>query len=353
MPTDPNLLERLLLFRLNRGPAPVLDLFGAGSFEALTMALDLGLFEALADGPATPAALAARFEGDERGLRTLLAFLAAQGYVAETDGRYRNTAMTTKWLTTASDTNVAPWLSFWNELVFPFWEQHLERAVLDGAPPVTIYEWFDEEPTRWETAQAGFRAAATLLVDEVTESVDVPTGASRLLDVGGGHGLYAVELCRAHPDLTATVFDNADALEAARREIRAAGVEERVDTTPGDYWTDDLGTGYDVALVFNVVHAHDDAANRRLLRRVAGALKPGGTVAVLDQFAGSARTPVGRTGLGFIGLTYLATLGAETHPHEAVAEWLRAAGFEDVRRTPIRRAGPGNTLVQATKAADP
>jgi SAM-dependent methyltransferase len=188
------------------------------------------------------------------------------------------------------------------------------------------------------------------VVEDVTGRVDVPDGASTLLDVGGGHGLYAIELCRAHPGLTATVFDNPDALEAARREIGAAGVEDRVATSPGDYWTDDLGSGYDVALVFNVIHAHDDAENRRLLDRVGKALRPGSRIAILDRLEGSARMPVGRSFLGFEGLTYLSTLGAETHPYEDVAGWLRSTGFESVTRSTIRLGGPGSTLVQATRA---
>lgn len=348
MPTNPNVLERLLLFRLNRGPAPLLDLFGAASFEALTLSLDMGLVDALDREELALDEIATRFDADENGIRILLDFLAAQGYVAERAGRYRNTGMTTKWLTSGSKTNLAPWLSFWNELVLPFWERHLERAVLDGKPPKTIYEWFDEEPTRWQTAQDGFRAAAAVVVDDITERVEVPNGPSKLLDVGGGHGLFAIELCREHPDLEATVFDNPDALEAARREIRAAGMENRVTTAAGDYWTDDLGSGYDIALVFNVIHAHDDAENRRLLERVGETLRPGGRIVILDQLEGSARLPVGKSFLGFEGLTYLSTLGAKTHPYEDVAEWLRSTEFENVTRSTIRLGGPGSTLVQAT-----
>lgn len=349
MPINPNFLERLLLHRLNRGPAPILDLFGAGSFEAVCLALDVGIFETLADGALPLGDLAARLDADEDGLRALLGFLDAQGYVTEAGARYQNTEMTETWLLHSSETNMAPWLTFWNDLVFPFWDDNLETAIREGEPPRTIYEWFDEEPTRWETAQRGFRAAATIILDEVGEAVDVPDSATRLLDVGGGHGLYAIDLCRRHPDLGATVFDVPPALEAVEDEVAAADVGERVTLVGGDYWTDELGSDHDVALVFNVIHAHDAAGNQELFERLAGALAPGGRIAVLDQLAGSARMPVGKSGLGFVGLTYLTTLGAETHLFEEVETWLRAAGFENVTRTAISSGGPGNTLVQATK----
>ena len=349
MPVRPNVIDRVLLFNLNKGPAPILDLFGAASFEAVTIALEMGVFEVLVDQELSIPEVAFSLDTTEDGIHTLLTFLEAQGYVTEDDGRYRNTRMTKTWLTTASETNMAPWLTFWNELVFPFWDEHLEIAIREGDPPQTIYEWFDEDPERWTVAQRGFRSVASIIVDEVTTKVNVPDGATRVLDVGGGHGLYAIELCREHPGLSATIFDNPAALEAARTGIVKAGVDDRVEVSGGDYWIDDLGTGYDVAFVFNIIHAHDDEENKRLFERIGAALEPGGRIAILDQVAGSARTPVGKTGIGFVGLTYLATLGAEIHPYEDVVEWLRSAGFENVSQSAIRRAGPGNTLVQATK----
>lgn len=352
MPVVPNVLERLLLFRFNKGPAPILDLIGAAGVEALMVALDLGVFEALEEAPLPARDLADRLDADETGIRTLLGFLEAEGYVAETGGRYRNTRMTTTWLTADSTTNLAPWFRFWNDLVFPFWTDHLERAVREGEPPQTIYEWFDEDPSRWETAQRGFRAVASLIVDEVVSAVDVPVGASRVIDIGGGHGLYAIELCRASPELSATVFDVPAALDSARQEIGAAGLGDRLDVTGGDYLADDLGSGYDIALVCNVIHAHDGGEVRRLLERVAAALDPGGRIVIVDQLEGTARMPVGKAALGFVGLTYLTTLGATTHTAESVADWLRVTGFEGVTQTAIRQAGPGNTLVQATKSGD-
>lgn len=80
-----------------------------------------------------------RLSANENGVQMLLNFLDAQGNVATDSDRYRNTRMTTKWLTTASETNMAPWLTFRNELVFPSGDDYLETAVREGNPPQTIY----------------------------------------------------------------------------------------------------------------------------------------------------------------------------------------------------------------------
>lgn len=349
MPVTPNFLERLVLLRLNRGPAPMLDLFGAAGFESVALALELDIFETLsrAGRGLTAATLAERVDAHPDGVAILCDFLVAEGYLSSDGDQYRLTGMTETWLLADAATNMGPWFRFWNELVFPFWERELETAVRTGEPSQSIYEWFDEAPGRWEIAQSGFRATASLLLDDVADAVTIPDGPTRLLDVGGGHGLYAMELCRRHPDLSATLFDVPGAIAAIRDDIPGE-VADRFDTRAGDYRTDDLGRGYDVALLFNVIHAHDPDENVALFERVADALAPGGRIAVLDQWAGSGRSPVGRAALRFAALTYLATLGADTYPLDAVEDWLEQAGFSDIRR---RSVGPlsGLAIVEGAK----
>ncbi|MGB9956291.1 methyltransferase [Haloferax prahovense] len=349
MPVRPNFLERLVLHRLNRGPAPLLDLFGAAGFESLALALDIGVLEALADAdePLSASALAARVNAHPDGLAMLCDFLVTEGYLSTADDGYGLTAMTESWLLARSETNMGPWFTFWDELVFPFWERELETAVREGEPSQTIYEWFDEEPARWETAQDGFRATASLLVDDVVEAMTVPPGATRLVDIGGGHGLYAFELCRRHPNLSAIVFDVPGAVETLRNDV-PPDVVDSIDTRAGDYRTDDLGDEYDVALLFNVIHAHDPAENRALFERVADALAPGGRLVVLDQWEGSGRTPVSRAGLRFVALTYLTTLGATVYSTDEVRSWLRAAGFSGVEQRGVGPL-PGVAILEATK----
>ncbi len=349
MPVVPNAVERLAMLRLNRGPGPLLDLLGAGSFHAVAPAIDLGVFEAL-DTPRTAADLAAEFDADTDTLESLLAFLGATGYLERDGDRYANTAMTIRWLTDAHDTNMAPWLTAWQKVVLPFWEREFERVLREGEPSVDIYTWAAEDSERAATLHAGFRAAASLAREDALATVPVPSGATRLLDVGGGHGLYAVAFADEYPDLSAVVLDHPAAEPSFEATIDdAPEVADRVTFRAGDYLEGDLDErdeGYDVALLFNVVHAHDAATNRALLGRVFDALRPGGVVAVLDQFTGDGRTPIPRTAVRFVDLTYRVTLGAHTYPAEEVTGWLEDAGFDDVR---VKRRFSGVTFALGRK----
>lgn len=110
MPVNTNLLERLVLYRLHRGPAPMFDLLGAASFSAVTLARDLGLFEALARAPAPlpPRPPADRIDAHPEAVATLCDFLVTEGYLAIEDDRYRLTRMTETWLTADSGTDLGP-----------------------------------------------------------------------------------------------------------------------------------------------------------------------------------------------------------------------------------------------------
>lgn len=365
MPIVPNLIERFVLLRLNRGPGPFLDLLAMGSFRAVTAALDLGVFETLADGARTAPSLATEVDADTDALDSLCALLVEGGYLRrDTDDShevYALTAMSRRWLTDAEGTNMGPWLVAWDEVVLPFWDAELDRTLREGGPSTDIYTWA-AETGRADTLHAGFRAAARLAREDALAVVPVPEragigpadGPVRLLDVGGGHGLYAAAFAAENPELEATVLDHPAARPVFDETVAEAGVADRVRFRSADYLTDDLrnpdadegaeeAAHYDLAFLFNVVHAHEAATNRALLERVRAALRPGGQVAVLDQFTGDGRTPVARAGTRFVDLTYRVTLGAHTYPADEVEQWLRDAGFVDVR-TERRFSGLGFVL---------
>ena len=347
MPVVPNAVERVAMLRLNRAPGPVLDMVAAGAFRAATTALDRGVFDALVDGPRTAFDLARSLDVDEDASRVLLDFLVATGYLDRDGLYYENTAMTARWLTDdAGGTNLGPWLAMWDEVVFPFWEANLDAVLDTGRPERTVYETLSDDPEVAAAVQRGFVATAELGLDGVLDALDVPPTATRLLDVGGGHGRFAAGFLLQYPSLTAVVFDRPESEPVANAVADRHGVADRLAFEAGDYFVDDLGSGYDLALVFNVVHGHDPGENRRLLGRVHDALAPGGRVAVLDQFADEARTPAMRAMLAFVDLNYRLTIGAGVYEEREVSEWLADAGFVNARRASV---GLGTSLVVAER----
>ena len=89
---------------------------------------------------------------------------------------------------------------------------------------MTFYEWLDSKRGASKLAQDGSMSLASFIAKEVAQKVRLPDGARRLLDLGGGHGLYSVEFCLKYRELSAIVFDLPTALRASssitRKEIK-------------------------------------------------------------------------------------------------------------------------------------
>ncbi|WP_435358077.1 class I SAM-dependent methyltransferase [Haloarchaeobius sp. DFWS5] len=350
MPHVPNLLERLYILRANRAPGAIYDLLGAGTLKSVALAGDLGVFEELERSPARPGELTDRLDCHADSLALLCDFLVKTGYLDYDGETLSLSGLSERWL--VGEVRLIDWFRFWDRVVFPFWDDTAADVLRTGEPEQTIYEWLGEREDRWPVAQRGFEATARLGLPSVLDTVDT-TGVDRLLDVGGGHGRYTIGFCEQNSTTTATIVDDPAALAVARENVAAAGLSDRVETRGADILSDDLagdataaGDGYDLALVFNVVHGFDPAENRQLFDRVADALAPGGRIAVMEQFEGSGPIATARTMNAFIGLNYRVLLGGRVYPYETVADWLIDAGFEALERSDLRRA-PGVSLVSA------
>ena len=342
MPTAPSLIERAV-FRLNLAPALMLDFLGAESFQAVVAAHRLGVFEALAGGALTAVQIAYRIEADERGASLLLEALEALGYVnRKNDGRYYAAATTAKWWPVLGDG--IGWFGLMVERL-----HDLDECVRRGGPTTDAREWLDQIPNGWREFQAGMVALARMTADEIVAKVRLPATTRRLLDVGGGHGLYSVKFCRRYPQLSATVFDLPEAMDAAQETIAAEDMGQRVSVRAGDFWQDDLGNGYDVALLFNIIHANLPDRNLELLGKVASTLNPRGLVVILDQLTGKVFGGTARAVAALMSLNLFNLAGGQAYRFEEIVGWLDSAGFAKPRRIGLPRA-PGMSLVLGTKA---
>lgn len=78
--------------------------------------------------------------------------------------------------------------------------------------------------------------------------------ARRILDVGGGHGLYTIALCQANPDLRGVVLDQAGVVDSAQRHIADHGLSDRITAEVGDICGGSIGSGYDIVLISHLLY---------------------------------------------------------------------------------------------------
>jgi SAM-dependent methyltransferase len=335
-----------VIARLNVAPRPLLETQMAYTLARLIMVgTKVGIFDALAAGPATAAEVAERCGTNPTGTDKLVFALAGAGYLSAKDGTYQLTPVSRKWLLRDSPNSLA------DKLLLQFlewdWMERSEDYVRTGEP-LELHSMTDKGD--WDLYQRGMRAMANAVSAEALKRMPVPKDPRDMLDIGGSHGYYSVGLCRKHAGLRAVILDLPEAVEQAAPLLAAEGMGDRVVHRAGNALTDDLGTdAYDIVLTAQVVHHFSEEQNRELSRRVARALRPGGVFAVLDEFRPGSPSEAGQVG-ALLEFYFALTSQSGTWAVEEIADWQRQAGLSP--RRPIRfRTAPGVGIQAGFKPA--
>ena len=347
MPIKPNFLERFAFYRLNAGPAPMLDLGGALAYQVVSTAVQLNIFNLLAESSATPAELTQRLNSHLRGTQRLLEALRAIGYVDVNNGRYHNTSMTQKWFLDSDSLDIVSGTKCWDLFLRELWPQAGD-VVMSGKRPYDFYEFVTQDPAISDAFQQMMVGNANISGPEIIKKIGLPQQAGRLLDVGGGHGVFTVLFCEAYPDLHATVIDSEMALKTAERHVSTHKLDQRIELYAGDFWQMDWGTNHDLILLFNVLHHFDIPANEKLLAKANAALIPGGKVAILEQVEGDVFGSASEALVRLIGFMYYLFADGRIFSDAELTGMLTNAGFDGIKNQKLSKV-PGHSLVTAVR----
>ncbi|MCB1061506.1 MAG: methyltransferase [Verrucomicrobiae bacterium] len=112
----------------------------------------------------------------------------------------------------------------------------------------------------------------------------------RVLDIGGGSGVYACALAANHPHLTAAVMEQAPVDAVAREKISGRGLDDKVEVIVADMFQGKWPKDADVHLFSNVMHDWDIPEIQQLLGHSADSLPSGGLIAVHETFLNADKT---------------------------------------------------------------
>ena len=256
---------------------------GYKSYQVLRAALALDLFDWLDEhGPTLREEIGKALSINGMFTRSFFQTLIDLGYLSVNDDRFGITDLASRLLVRSSPAYQGDWILNAADTAGQW--SNLAGTLALTAPKNT---GFSEGPSPQFLKAAGERALRGE-VQGITKILIAWEGfrnAEKLLDIGGGHGLYAIAACQQNPRLHAVVFDKPHVVDLTRDYIQSYGMEDRITVMAGDIVTEDSGSGYDVVLISHLLYKFR-ADLPAIFKKVGTSLKPRGLFVSNHWFCG-------------------------------------------------------------------
>jgi ubiquinone/menaquinone biosynthesis C-methylase UbiE len=308
-------------------PAPVWDVVnGFAAYWTVHAAVELGVFDVLADAPRTAAELADAVDVAEGDVALLAELLVALDLLDTENGSFRANPVARRYLTSSSPATMTG-LVHAAPGPHEAWPQ-LAKTLRSGTPDEAIAAALDRlYPDLVRATAATQRAVAAGVARELARRGTWSTPC-RLVDLGCGSGVWLDELLdAAGPDSTAVAVDRGAVLDEARRTLRGRAVH----FVDGDYLDAAIPEEPSrIAVLAHVLRAEPAERAEQLVRRAVGLLGPGGVLVVADYFrpdhgAATEQYRAARHDLT-LAMTMRASTGGRGITETRLAEWAGAAG---------------------------
>lgn len=319
----------------------IMELSGAYQTSRVFLtAYELDVFSVLGDKKKTSGEVATAINADLRGTDRLLNALCALELLTKSGDHFTNSPVAAKYLVKGKpdfQSGLMHAVHMWDS-----WTT-LTKAVRNGGT-VTNTPLNESGPEWLEAFIEAMHSGAVMRAPFVVGKIDL-AGVSQVLDLGGGSGAWSMAFARAKDDLKATVFDLPNVVPLTQKYIEQAGFSDRICTVPGNFYEDDLGSGFDLAFMSAIIHVNSFDQNRELVNKVSSALNQGGRIVILDFIMEDNRIEP-RFGT-FFALQMLTIMpGGDTYTESEIKSWMEEAGILFAERIDL---GRGSGLMIGTK----
>ncbi|MFD3578283.1 methyltransferase [Streptomyces sp. NPDC058644] len=296
--------------------------------QVFAAAVELDVFGALAEAPATTEEIQRRLGLHPRPLPDFLDALTAMGLLVRGPDGYRATAAARLHLSATAPEFIGAFVTAGPapELVGLLRTGHLaERPGEEDGAGGDPYA----DPGAAHAFIAFMDSMNAMISDELDEAIDWKSYSS-FVDVDGSRGELARHLLATFPQLTGTVVDRPEVAAAFEEHFANDPARSRVAFHGADGGPLPRA---DVVLLGGVLHDISMKEREDLLRRAYEAVAPGGLALVYDVMIDDDRTTLNPL-LGSLQMMMTVPEGGKYTPSQC-REWVAAAGFTDLATQPM------------------
>jgi ubiquinone/menaquinone biosynthesis C-methylase UbiE len=213
-----------------------------------------------------------------------------------------------------------------------FWTD-FEKFIRNGRPLAEMLPLIQQDPAMLGRFIHGMRDRAVLAAQYIDRVINLKA-AMRMIDLGCGPGVYALEWARRHRNLQAVLYDIEPVLSITQEYIQTYRLEDRARVMAGDFIKDPIGEGYDLALLANALQMNGPRDCQALIGKVYRALNKNGRIIIHGFMTDQTGTHPKESALFSLTIG-LVTPSGNAHSIPDTIRWLRKAGFKKISRFSI------------------
>ncbi|MCH8903825.1 MAG: methyltransferase domain-containing protein [Bacteroidetes bacterium] len=268
---------------------------------------------------------------DKEGLKRFCDALTGLGLLQKKGENYRCTEISELLFTDHAEFDLRPILRLQHR-GYEMWSE-LDRAVKKGQAikfKTVGKGLFNPKFIHAMEARAHFRK------EEMAQELKKYIWRGKVLDLGGGSGIFIRELLKIAPGATGVVADLPGVIKVAESYIKEDKLQKRLKTEPLDIINDNsYGKGYDLILIAAILHIFGPPKNKRILKKTYKALKPKGKVVIMDYIMNDEHSLPHKGSLFGIHMM-LATSEGNVYSETQYRDWLKRAGFKKIRKVTLQ-----------------
>lgn len=276
-------------------PTPLFDMVrGNYMTELLASGLELGLFDALADGPVPEDALREKLRLAPRPWAVLSTAMRALGLIEGPPGRPQAITPMGRFLLPGGSHEIRGYVGLTSGL--PGVKAMIDllrtdKPVSNRPDEGKAFIFREGMESAMESGDSARRltmalAGRAFICAPVLAEVLPLDGIGHLVDLGGGTGVYGMALAQRNPALRVTNLDRPEVLKVASGILSEHGPADRVAMVAGDLFGE--YPSCDAVLLSNVLHDWNPETCLDILSRCHKAIRPGGRLFIHDVYLNDA-----------------------------------------------------------------
>ncbi len=322
--------------------------------KVLFVATNLKIFTILSEQPKTLKEIAEELNIKMRPANMLLNACVALGLLEKKDGVYSNSRTADVYLVEGKPQYMEPAFFKFDEHSYLLFDK-LEEAILNNSPQISTENPEDPEllvscmllgnRDDYRNFLSALDPIAQWPANTIANKFDF-SSHKKLIDVGGGSGIYSTAIVKKNPNIDAVVFDLPYVCEIGEKIISEKGLSHRIKYYSGDYFKDDFPKGIDVALLSNIIHGYGPKSCKFLLKKIHDSLPSGGGIIISDLILDA--DGCGPDIAVLLSLYFLLITGeGRNYTLSEYEDMLKNAGFVDIKS--FRSSGETRFITGAKK----